>query len=54
MTDDIEERFARAKPAPKREASRKPRLSPWALWLKDVDWPLSYQADFRPLRPGLG
>ncbi|MBR0794713.1 PLP-dependent aminotransferase family protein [Bradyrhizobium jicamae] len=53
VTDDIEERFARAEPMPKREASRKPLLSPWALQLKDVDWPLSYQADFRPLRPGL-
>jgi len=53
VTDDIEERFARSKPAPKREASRKPLLSPWALRLRDVDWPQSYQADFRPLRPGL-
>ncbi|KWV57963.1 aspartate aminotransferase [Bradyrhizobium macuxiense] len=53
VTDDIEERFAKAAPVPKRDAARKPLLSPWALRLQDVDWPLSYQADFRPLRPGL-
>ena len=53
VTDDIEERFAKAAPVPRRDAARKPLLSPWALRLKDVDWPLSYQADFRPLRPGL-
>ena len=53
VTADIEERFARAPPAPKREAARKPLLSPWALRLKDEDWPMSYQAEFRPLRPGL-
>jgi GntR family transcriptional regulator/MocR family aminotransferase len=53
VTDDIEARFARAVPAPRRDAARKPQLSPWALQLSDTDWPLSYQADFRPLRPGL-
>jgi GntR family transcriptional regulator / MocR family aminotransferase len=53
VATDIEERFARAAPAPKREFARKPLLSPWAMRLRDVDWPLSYQADFRPLRPGL-
>ncbi|MEZ0063623.1 GntR family transcriptional regulator/MocR family aminotransferase [Bradyrhizobium elkanii] len=53
VTDDIEARFAKPALAPKREAARKPSLSPWALQLSDSDWPLSYQADFRPLRPGL-
>ncbi|MGY4477872.1 MocR-like pyridoxine biosynthesis transcription factor PdxR [Bradyrhizobium sp. USDA 3364] len=53
VTDDIEARFARPAPAPKREAARKPLLSPWALQLSDTDWPLSYQANFRPLRSGL-
>ncbi|WP_407147523.1 PLP-dependent aminotransferase family protein [Bradyrhizobium sp. ORS 86] len=53
VTGDIEQRSAKAAPAPKREAARNPLLSPWALRLKDVDWPLSYQAGFRPLRPGL-
>ena len=61
VADDIGERFAKAAskaaskaaPAPRREAVRRPSLSPWALRLSDTDWPLSYQADFRPLRPGL-
>lgn len=30
------------------------RLSPWALSLAHTDWPMSYQAPFRPLRPGHG
>ena len=53
VTDDIEQRFAKSAPALQRAAARKPPLSPWALRLSDIDWPLSYQADFRPLRPGL-
>lgn len=53
VTDAIEVRFAKLATAPKREAARKPLLSPWALQLSEVDWPLSYQAEFRPLRPGL-
>jgi len=53
VTVDIEERFARAAPMPGRAAARKPLLSPWASRLKDADWPMSYQAEFRPLRPGL-
>ncbi|MBR0824326.1 PLP-dependent aminotransferase family protein [Bradyrhizobium manausense] len=32
----------------------KPRLSPWASRLKQSDWPMSYQAPLRPLRPGHG
>ena len=53
VSDDIEARFARAVSAPRGDAARKPLLSPWALQLSDTDWPLSYQAGFRPLRPGL-
>ncbi|WP_229177391.1 MocR-like pyridoxine biosynthesis transcription factor PdxR [Bradyrhizobium ivorense] len=53
VTDDIEERFVRAAPAPRRDGARKPLLSPWALRLTETDWPLSYQANVRPLRPGL-
>ncbi|MCA6121175.1 PLP-dependent aminotransferase family protein [Bradyrhizobium sp. WSM 1704] len=53
VTDNIEERFVRPAPAPRRDGGRKPLLSPWALGLAGSDWPLSYQADFRPLRPGL-
>lgn len=32
----------------------KPRLSPWASSLTQTDWPMSYQARLRPLRPGHG
>ncbi|KQT25620.1 MULTISPECIES: PLP-dependent aminotransferase family protein [Bradyrhizobium] len=37
-----------------RERSGKPQLSPWASSLKQTDWPMSYQASLRPLRPGHG
>lgn len=30
------------------------RLSPWASKLKQTDWPMSYQAPLKPLRPGHG
>ncbi|QOZ24699.1 PLP-dependent aminotransferase family protein [Bradyrhizobium sp. CCBAU 51753] len=53
VTDDIEERFVRAAPVPRHDGGRKPLLSPWALRLTETDWPLSYQANVRPLRPGL-
>jgi GntR family transcriptional regulator/MocR family aminotransferase len=32
----------------------RPRLSPWASKLKQADWPMSYQALLKPLRPGHG
>ena len=32
----------------------KPRLSAWASKLQQTDWPMSYQAPFKPLRPGHG
>jgi GntR family transcriptional regulator/MocR family aminotransferase len=38
---------------PKATASR-PRLSPWASQIARADWPMSYYAPFRPLRPGHG
>lgn len=34
--------------------SGKPRLSPWASKLKQTDWPMSYLAPLKPLRPGHG
>lgn len=34
--------------------SAKPRLSSWASKLQQTDWPMSYQAPFKPLRPGHG
>ncbi|QPF89730.1 PLP-dependent aminotransferase family protein [Bradyrhizobium commune] len=38
---------------PQARATR-PRLSPWAAKLTQTDWPMSYQAPLRPLRPGHG
>ena len=32
----------------------KPQLSPWASRLKQSDWPMSYLAPLKPLRPGHG
>lgn len=49
----IEERLAKAAPGVTRAPLPKPSLSPWASRLAHMDWPLSYQAAFRPLRPGL-
>ncbi|WP_456619298.1 MULTISPECIES: MocR-like pyridoxine biosynthesis transcription factor PdxR [unclassified Bradyrhizobium] len=34
--------------------SAKTQLSPWASKLKQTDWPMSYQALLKPLRPGHG
>ncbi|WP_439375538.1 PLP-dependent aminotransferase family protein [Bradyrhizobium sp. DASA03120] len=34
--------------------SAMPRLSPWASKLRQTDWPMSYQAPLKPLRPGHG
>ncbi|MBC9977043.1 PLP-dependent aminotransferase family protein [Bradyrhizobium campsiandrae] len=34
--------------------SVKPQLSPWAAKLGQTDWPMSYQAPLKPLRPGHG
>lgn len=31
-----------------------PQLSPWASSLKQTDWPMSYQGELKPLRPGHG
>ncbi len=52
---DIAERMAGAKPKLTRSARSNPGLglSPWAARLSDMDWPQSYQAAFRPLRPGV-
>ena len=34
--------------------SARPTLSPWAAKLTQTDWPMSYQAPLKPLRPGHG
>jgi GntR family transcriptional regulator/MocR family aminotransferase len=47
-----DERFAAPRSSPARARPTKPRLSPWALRLRQTDWPMSYQAPLRPLRPG--
>lgn len=48
----IDGRLSNAGSAPRQAALRRPQLSPWASRLTHMDWPLSYQAAFRPLRPG--
>ena len=48
----IDERLTKASPGVTRAPLRRPSLSPWASRLAHMDWPLSYQAEFRPLRPG--
>jgi GntR family transcriptional regulator/MocR family aminotransferase len=49
---NIDGRLPNAGSAPRWAAVQKPKLSPWASRLAQMDWPLSYQAEFRPLRPG--
>jgi GntR family transcriptional regulator / MocR family aminotransferase len=49
---DSDERFA-VVPSTAAVRAAEASLSPWASRLKQVDWPMSYQADLRPLRPGL-
>ena len=54
VTVDGGERIAGVGAIASRARSAKPRLSPWAAKLKQTDWPMSYQASLRPLRPGHG
>ncbi len=54
VTVDGGERSAGTGAAVARGRSAKPRLSPWALNLGQTDWPMSYQASLKPLRPGHG
>jgi len=54
VTVDGAERVDVAGAATSRPRSGKPRLSPWASRLKQTDWPMSYLAPLRPLRPGHG
>jgi len=51
---DGAERIEAAGAATSRVRSTRPRLSPWASKLKQTDWPMSYQAPLKPLRPGHG
>ncbi|MDN4987798.1 PLP-dependent aminotransferase family protein [Bradyrhizobium arachidis] len=54
VTVDGGERFEGSGAAASNAPSAKPRLSPWASKLKRTDWPMSYQALLKPLRPGHG
>lgn len=54
VTVDGAERIDAAGAATSRPRSGKPRLSPWASKLKQTDWPMSYLAPLKPLRPGHG
>jgi GntR family transcriptional regulator/MocR family aminotransferase len=54
VTIDGGERIERVGAAASRAGSARPQLSPWASKLKQADWPMSYQAPLKPLRPGHG
>ncbi|MET4797697.1 GntR family transcriptional regulator/MocR family aminotransferase [Bradyrhizobium sp. LB11.1] len=54
VTVDGAERIERAGAVASRVRAVKPQLSPWASRLKQTDWPMSYQAPLKPLRPGHG
>lgn len=53
VTIDGNERIEQAGAATSVRSS-KPQFSPWASKLKKTDWPMSYQAPLKPLRPGHG
>jgi GntR family transcriptional regulator / MocR family aminotransferase len=50
----IDRRVGDPQTVPRHASVRRPRLSPWASQLAHADWPMSYYAPFRPLRPGHG
>lgn len=54
VTVEGAERIDAAGAATSRPRADKPRLSPWASKLKQTDWPMSYLAPLKPLRPGHG
>lgn len=54
VTVDSAERIEGAGGVASRVRSARPQLSPWAAQLKQTDWPMSYQAPLKPLRPGHG
>lgn len=54
VTVEGDRRSEETGPVASRVRSGRPRLSPWASKLKQTDWPMSYQAPLRPLRPGHG
>lgn len=54
VTVDGAERIEGASAVTSRVRSTRLQLSPWASQLKQTDWPMSYQAPLKPLRPGHG
>jgi GntR family transcriptional regulator/MocR family aminotransferase len=54
VTADGTERLEGTGATKSRVMGGKPRLSPWAARLRETDWPMSYLAPLRPLRPGHG
>ena len=54
VTVDGTRRVDAARAAPSHTRSGKLRLSPWASQLRQTDWPMSYVASLKPLRPGHG
>lgn len=54
VTVDGAERIEGASAVTSRVRPARPQLSPWASQLKRTDWPMSYQAPLKPLRPGHG
>jgi GntR family transcriptional regulator/MocR family aminotransferase len=54
VTVDADERIEGAGAVTSSVRPGRPRLSPWASKLKQTDWPMSYQALLKPLRPGHG
>ncbi|WP_183245662.1 PLP-dependent aminotransferase family protein [Bradyrhizobium sp. cir1] len=54
VTIDGGERIEGVRTVASSPRSVRPRLSPWASKLKQTDWPMSYLAPLRPLRPGHG
>ncbi|MGY4235330.1 GntR family transcriptional regulator/MocR family aminotransferase [Bradyrhizobium sp. USDA 4449] len=54
VTVDGGERFAAARGGGSSLRPGKVPLSPWASKLTQTDWPMSYQAPLKPLRPGHG
>ncbi|MDA9402953.1 aspartate aminotransferase [Bradyrhizobium sp. CCBAU 45389] len=54
VTIDGGERIEGARTAASSPRTARPRLSPWASKLQQTDWPMSYLAPLKPLRPGHG
>ncbi|WP_234681978.1 MocR-like pyridoxine biosynthesis transcription factor PdxR [Bradyrhizobium monzae] len=54
VVTDGAERLEGAGAVASRIRPAKPQLSPWASQLMHTDWPMSYQAPLKPLRPGHG